>query len=601
MSEGWSLVIFKARTFFKLYGNSILIAELDTSGFRFLIIFFTLSLLLSVPLIAHVWNILMSDEFPSGGDPADHTLFILKILKTGNPLISYTQFPSFENQSNGQVTYYPSLFHLMVSGPAAIMEQAGIPAVNAAVGGMITIVLCSYLIGIFGYGLLIRKFFHDIILSVQRAETSSSLQGVIFLSLMLLGMAIFLYSTAPILKTLRDGGYGEILAMWSMLPIYIYTLLTKRFILGGIIFGLIASTHNLSILLTVLVSLSYFVSLVVRRDFKLLKKVWLLIAVAALASFPAFVFFYYPTLLAAFNQETGLSGATAFWSRSDIATQIGPFLYYYGTLSALGLLFINYRVTSMLVVWIVLYLLPFSFNLFFLERFAREFAIPFAIVSALFSISAIYIFVAKWFTKLLARIRRNRPAETNSVFARQVIIVVSLTIIIIPLYYAVFSNLFDSYTDPRQLDYYSPSFEAANNFILEKSNNPGESAVVLYGINPWLKPVVFDRFDVLEVETQEFESSLSQTDRQINSELRSLIEEPQGTQADTILKKYNIEYLFFSDLMQGRWYPDSQRQLVNTIANFEENHDKNKYQLEGQWRGNESELLQVYSVTLDPT
>ena len=145
------------------------------------------------------------------------------------------------------------------------------------------------------------------------------------------------------------------------------------------------------------------------------------------------------------------------------------------------------------------------------------------------------------------------------------------------------------------MSYYSDALSEANSFLLNSSHSENE-AVVLFGVNPWLKPYSFRSLPIFEVETADVEKSLSKTDSQVNKELRSIIEDPNSSQAENALHKYRVKYIFLSDMLEGRWYSESQRRLISDFTTFEETYDRSKISLERQWRGEDGEILQVYRV-----
>ncbi len=560
-------------------------------GKSFFAIYLCLCFLISLPIVLYVWDILYLNPVPAGGDPADHTLYTMKIMDTGNPLIEYTQFPSTSNGHNKVQAYYPSFLHVLTSIPAYILHLAGLTAFDSVVSSMTALMFISYMVGIIGYALVVYTFLTNV---VSAHQTSFKFVGsIILLSIALLACGIFLYSTSPILKTFRDGGYGEVLAMWTILPFYILLLFRRRWILAGILFGVIASINNISIVLTLAVSIAFVLSLLIRRDFRQFRNLWRLGVAASICSIPAILFFYYPVIIAAANQETGLSSAATLWTRADIAQQIGSELYYYGIVASIGLLFINYRKSSWLICWIILYLLPFHFNIFFLERLAREFSIPFGLVSATFTAAILFIVVTKFYPGIASKMGQS----VNRVQIQQAIICITVTIIIVPLYYNISAPRFEIFGQSSILAYYSDALSESNTFLLNSNHNKNET-VVLFGVNPWLKPYTFGNLSVFEVETPDVEKSLSKTDGGINKELRSIIENPNSDEAEEAILKYKVKYLYLSDTLAGRWYPESQRELISVFTHFEETYDKEKMSLERQWRGGDGEILQVYSVHL---
>ena len=91
---------------------------------------------MSLPIIVYVWDILYSSPVPAGGDPADHALFTMKIVDSGNPLIEYTQFPTLRSEQNNIQAYYPSFLHILMAIPAYSMHLMGITLFNSVISSM---------------------------------------------------------------------------------------------------------------------------------------------------------------------------------------------------------------------------------------------------------------------------------------------------------------------------------------------------------------------------------------------------------------------------------------------------------------------------------
>lgn len=547
-------------------------------------------LLVATPMISKVYEILFSNSVPAGGDPADHSLFVLRILASGMPLIEYSQFPPVGFEEISLRPYYPSFLHVLIALPTMIFHLIGVPNFDSVVISMTSTIFVSYLVGVIGYGLVGLFLFKDVISKFKRIVQLNNISLVFILSLF--SFSVFMYSTGPIIKTLRDGGYGEIFAMWTLFPFYILMLIRKNLVTAGILFGLIASTHNISAILTILFSVSYFGFLITIREYGTLRKMWILCSVAFIASIPAIAFFYYPAIVSIINGESGLSSTVVGWSRADIADQLGVQLYYLGIVAIGGVLFINYRSSGWLVGWIIIYFLPFSFNLLFLERVARELSIPFGLVIGTFFSSILYLLVVKGQPWIVKRIPLS---QTFSISNWQV---VSCSVILVAIsagFYLVNSERIEQFGDPFQLNYYSDTVVNLNAYLMNQEN-PSHGSILSYGVNPWTKPFTFSKYAVYEVETEDMEKTLSKKDRMINEELRMILEDPTSSITSNILSKYNISYIVLADVLPDRWYSDSQRELTERFARFEELNDRTIIKLDHQWVGEDGAIYQVYSV-----
>ena len=113
------------------------------------IIYFIICLFISQPVVFGVWNFLYSSMFLLVGDPADHVFQILKIMKTGNPLISYTQFPDLNRTESSGIQYgfYPSFLHIVLGGLTFIATDGHV-SFSSVVSIMQAFMFTIYIIGI---------------------------------------------------------------------------------------------------------------------------------------------------------------------------------------------------------------------------------------------------------------------------------------------------------------------------------------------------------------------------------------------------------------------------------------------------------------------
>lgn len=538
--------------------------------------YLVICLLISIPIIYGVWGFTYSKGVPSGGDPADHALFILRILETGRPLIAYSQFSEALNPTElAGLGYYPSLFHTIVAA-LTIVATAGSTSFVSVLSTMQAFIFVQYLIGIGAYALLIKTII-DTVLPQSKLQNHGFNSTIFYYGLLILAFGLFVYSTSPIIKTFRDGGYGEILSMWCILPFYLYSLIQKRWIISAILLAAIASTHNLSFVMTLIATLPFFALLLIDKDFKSLKKSKDFLLVFLVLFLPALIFFYAPNALTASNAGTGQAIPVPI---DYVIEQVKPNLYYAGLIGSIMILFFNYRKLGWLAGWGALYFPVFSSSIF-AERFARELSLPFGLVVGI----AVSIGIYKLFS--LVSSHSNNKVEANSrsfyqvVFEfaakRSALVVIPVVIIILPLSYLYFSDRFELFGDPVLLNYYNKAFAESHvyltNLDLSSSGNTGQQdgkiTAVLFGVDPWLKPAVYDKMRVLEVLPAQDEQYLSSLDRSINKDLRSILEDPNSEETKNVIRKYNIHYVYISDVLPGRWYPDSYLLLDPQLDKFD--------------------------------
>ncbi len=258
------------------------------------IIYIGLCLGASFPLIEGVVGILYANSLPSGADPAHHTAFILRMIFTKNVLIPYTQFIGISQNPNA--IFYPSLLHILIAS-LVIISSIQVDALTVT-SFLRAVMLVQYFVGIIGFSVLLKM----IIDRTGLRNSANSLQsgrirtGIIYYGLLFFAFALFIYSTSPTIKTLRDGGYGEIFAMWCIFPFYLYFLTNNRWIVAAVLLAVIMASHNLGFIMSIVATVSYFASLILTKEFAILKKAWLFITLFTILSLPALTYFYIPVI-----------------------------------------------------------------------------------------------------------------------------------------------------------------------------------------------------------------------------------------------------------------------------------------------------------------
>jgi hypothetical protein len=524
--------------------------------------YFVICFLISLPIIYGVWNIIYSQERPAGGDPAFHTLYILKILKTGIPLIGYSQYSDALSPNElASLGYYPPLFHIIVA-LLTIVANAGISSFISVLNTMKAFVFVQYLIGVGAYALLIKTLI-DIALPKNNNQDHSFHNTIFYYGLLVLAFGLFIYSTSPIVKTFRDGGYGEIFSMWCIFPFYIYFLIQKRWIISAILLAQIASTHNLSFGMTLIVTFSFFTFLLINRDFRSLKELKNFLLMFLILFLPVLIFFYAPTVNLAIYGGTG----QATNLNIDIVIDIlKPNLYYSGLIGSIMILFFNYKRLGFLVGWSAIYFLIIIHSNLFVERIARELSLPFGLITGIaisISIYKLFVMIFNHYNNRTEVINRNFYLMIfGFVVKRSALMIISIAIIILSFSYLYFVDRFESHSDPIILLYYNKAIADANAYLINLDSGDIEQyenkpTVVVFGVNPWLTPTTYNKMRVLNVLPEQYEKSLSLIDRRINRELSLIVKDPNSEETKNIIRKYNIRYIATCGILPGRWYPDS--------------------------------------------
>ncbi|MCS6767911.1 MAG: hypothetical protein NZ517_04135 [Candidatus Nitrosocaldus sp.] len=540
-------------------------------------IYIVTSLLISLPIIYGVWRIVYSEGFPAGGDPADHVIYTLHILKTGEFLIPYSHFPFIGSSEILGIGYYPSLFHAIIA-VLTVITTFGSTSFISVVSTMQAFMLIQYTIGISGYALLIKKVI-DSTITRGIPQDHVPARTITYYSLLILASGLFIYSTSPIIKTFRDGGYGEIFSMWCILPFYLYFLIQKRWYIAPTLLAVIASTHNLSFVMAMAATVSFFLLLLVRRDFTALRKTKDFAVIFLILFIPALILFYAPTIIVALNAGTGKAPSIP---QDYVIETITPNLYYAGIISGIVILLMGYRQLGWLYGWSILYF-PIFHSPVFAERFARELSIPFGLMVGIAASLIIYKLLTSRSYNITSLSADNppRPYKRINEFMskKQSIVIISLVAILLFISYTYFSDRFELYSNPLILNYYSKATIELNTYLANLNvsavdgtnadNGNNRPTIVLFGVNSWLDPIVYPKMYVLEVLPPQDEQTLSVVDRNINRRLNAILEDPNSKEALDTIKRYNIRYVVISDILPGRWYPDSYINWDPVLDSFE--------------------------------
>lgn len=508
-----------------------------------IIAYFSFCMVVALPFISAVYGILYANDLPSGADPNDHSVFILRILLTKNVLVPYTQFLGISHDAG--LGYYPTFLHMIV---AAVFLITGLPieAINV-IHVLQGFMFIQYLIGVVGYSILIKSILDQTISydqNLKRWVAGLKPRRIIYFALLVFAFGLFIYCTPPIIKTFRDGGYGEILAMWCMFPFYIYFLINKRWFKAALLLAAICATHNLAFIMSVISTLSYFVSMLVSRDFNTFKKIWKFVLLFVLLSFPSILLFYVPTLTLSAKNQTG---STAGFSRQDVMREITPNLFYVGLVMTFLVLWINHRTLGWIAGWSGMYLLLSNSSLF-VERFVRELTIPLGITVGICS------------ALLVLKVTNIVQAKAPKLSAFPLIASLITIAIILPVTYLYFSPSLNQHSNTTILNYYSPAFAETNKYFLDQNNladaaknDTNKPKIANFGMNQWIKPFSYGSFVSLEIMPADDEKYLSVSDRSINSELRDLL----SSNGYAIANKYNVKYVTVNGILNDRWYPES--------------------------------------------
>jgi len=578
-------------------------------------VYFITCVLISIPIIVYVWNILHTSQgIPTGNDPPIRIYYIENIIKTHNPLIVYSGFPEI-NSSIG--IFYPSLFYDLIAALTVIISGGGTITFYSVLHVVVSFMFIIYIIGIIGYALLIKSIIDKVIDSRTKIEYKKrdSRYRVAYCGLLLLAFGLFIFSTSPMIKNLRDGEYGAFFSNWCLFPFYVYFLFNKRWLISAVMLAAIASTHNLSFIVSIWVTTAFIASVLIGKDFQSLRRLKRPIIIFFILFLPAFILFYYPSIISSLSGQSG--GITpGLWSTSSEVQLITPYLYYGGMICSAVVWILDTRRLGWLTAWSLLYLALFTSSFVGAERFGRELCLPFGLIIGVCTTILFYRII---FTKNINHIdvekgsnsSSNRKTKTkNDLDRKRILCAIFIPIIFLPAAYAYFDPQFKLNSDPHILTDYSTAKDQSNKYFLnivpsDKNVNNGTlvngRAIVVFGKNDWLRPMVYGKFVVLNTKAADRRVAasaeyISKLDKHVNDRLRTLLERPNSRDALKTINDYNLDYIYVSDFIPGQWYSLADRSEKPKLQRFQADSHPNYIHLEREFKGKEGELYRIYSI-----
>jgi hypothetical protein len=549
-------------------------------------------LLLSLPFFTAVLTIVDTHKLPSGLDNPVHAFFIKRMLDTGNPLVEYTPFSDLRSQDVDR--YYPSFMHIILSISLYVTGFTSSLQIIAALN--VFIILIS-IVGAIGFSLLVRELLKISMFSSYKVKINEFeiKVRVYFILLCVLVFGILIFSTFLIIKTINDGTYAEVFAMWALFPFYLIFLLRNNWIKAGILLSVIAATHNLSLIMVIAVTVAYLTSFLINKRWGLLKRSTILFITFGVLSIPSFILFYIPTI-------QGVAGGTAgdlqLISQEALRELLSPLLYYSAIAVSIVLLIANYQRLSWYSIWIVMYFVLMSFFPILSSRVARESPVEFGLI--------IGICLAYSINMMLYSKKFRKFVKCNMFFNVQnlrIIIVLAAIAIILPIYYNSQYGRLLSESNPFLTYFYSDAQNESYRYLLSSyidryGNDIANTKenIILYGYSPWLKTILYDQFNVYEALAKDFGDQMSLEDKEINDDLLHIIKNPAGQFSACVLKKFNIDYLYIADNLAYRFYTPHQFAVFYEELHLLRFFNSPFFNLEKEFHGDFGERVQIYGV-----
>jgi len=474
-----------------------------------------------------VYNLLFHPSLLPGSDPANHALYILRIIRLKSVLIPSSQF-LINDYSFG---YYPPFLHIFFSGLHLLTQTSIIDLMRF-------FMFFIFLFGEVNYMFLSKKL-----------ANKNSIRGLLIYS-------ILAFNTAPIIKTLRDGCYGEIFAMWFLFPLFISSLLSRRSLWSILIFVVIVWSNNLSTIMVGALLLSFILSHMINREWQNLRFILKVIIAVIILAAPALYYFYLPKIINTLQFGEGSQRILAF---SEYSIHLTELTLYTGLISLLVTMLL-YRRFRWLPLWFGLYILLANLS-FSSSRVVREMTVPLSLSIGVFLCN----FVKTFMNKIAINATSIKRSIEDFLLKSKKVQIGLLALLVI-----IFANngiaLIASEAEPVILDYGTSLKVDAYQWLHNKSMANGKGVIIIKNLDPWAK--VYVNSKVYEIYPPSISEWLSLTDRSINNELAYSLLNPFNSNAIEMFCKYDISYIILSTPLQGRWYPDGVINFANTLLNI---------------------------------
>ena len=427
---------------------------------------------------------------PVGGDPATHAVIIREMLRSDQAYARYSQFPA-----GGLEAEYPALFDLIVALIVAATQVDIFTAMNA------TVVALSFLSPLC-YWRFFRVFFPG---RPQEAFVATLIVSVSWFELM---------------KTVRDGSYGELLGAGVLLPLWLSFLWEKRVLLAGTTLFALVLTHNLSALLALGIFIAYLITEAAQKNWMSAKRAIAGHALVLVAMTP-FAWSVYLSYVAAIASGTGGGFAVlGFESYPDLLT---PFLLAFGIIAAISLA--RHPRERFFSLWTASYFALAQSN-FGSERIVRNLSFPLAACLAVFTMI------------LVPRIRHSLPQARGALPAIVLsAIVVTATVNGLQQLATQSDPAIERYLQPHQLFAYE---------WLNSQPAPLGGILSIDAGDVYLPAFVAS--DVYGIYSQRWARTFSLPDRVLNEELRNALMTFNLSSSVQVFKAWGIRWIVLSTL-----------------------------------------------------
>lgn len=505
-----------------------------------------------------VFNLLFSSAYTLPGvDPAQHIVISRLMLSSRSILVPYSQF--FLEDAN--VGYYPSVWQGFI---ALLRFLTGVNEVDL----MRYFMFFIFLLGEFNYWLLTKDL-----------SDGEPIKGAfVYFTL--------LFSIAPIIKTIRDGIYGEIIAMWFLFPLFLRFFLRNKVLYSVAILIFIIAIHNLSVIMVGLLVLSFLTMYSLLKERKDVIFTIKVMTLTLILSSPLLFYNYLLTFFGVMSESERFHSLNLFGlGFSELSQVLSNLTLYIGILS-LVIIFTFYRRYRWLPLWFCTYLIVAVAVTLTQERFVREMSIPLSL-----SIGIVLYDVAKNAARgVKIKLTQNEQVREYALPKNaKVTLIIFLLISSMIAYNGIIHIASES--DPVVTDYFTSlkaeAYEWLNNYTTNK-----DGTIVVRGLDSWAR--VYLNHYVYEVWSPAEQKYLSTRDRMVNNELTNSLLNPFDFNAFLTFKKYNVSYFILSAPLPNRWYSYETETFAKILLRI--NYETTPFYKLIYHRETGSETIKIYKI-----
>ncbi|NWF86726.1 hypothetical protein HXY32_02795 [Candidatus Bathyarchaeota archaeon] len=461
---------------------------------------------------------------------------------------------------NANVGYYPAIWQGMI---ALFRFLTGISEVDL----MRYFVFFVFLLGELGYWFL----------SKELCKGDSTKGIFVYFTL--------LFSISPIIKNIRDGTYGEIIAMWFFLPLFLLLFLRRKILRSTVLLILIIAVHNLSAIMTGFLVLSFLAIYYLGKERSNVKFTLKVTALTLIFSSPLLFYNYFLTFFGVMNDSQRFQPSNFFGlGFSEMLQSLSGLTLFLGIFS-LMILLIFYKEYRWLPLWLSAYLIAgVTFNQ---ERFLREMCIPLSLSMGIVLYDMIKSATGGVKIKLTYGEREKEFSLTKNV---KVTLLVFLFVSSMIAYNGIIHIALES--DPKVRDYFTPLKREAYIWLNAHATDEGYTLVVR-GLDSWTR--VYLNNPVYEVFSPAEQKGLSGPDRKVNQQLTDSLLNPFRLNAFSTFKEYNVSYFILSTPLSNRWYPPGTADFAEIL--LETNYEAIPFYELIYYKEVNNEIIKIYKFS----